>query len=243
MTTAGEPGAPSTLRERKHAATVAEIKEVALRQMAADSAAALSLRAVARDLGTSVQALYHYYPSRDALLTDLLADVHEDFVTALERVAKRYADRSPRERLLEVNLAYRKWARQHRERFLLIYGDPIPGFAAAHSGPAVAPAKRLGVLFGHLLFDDWPEPPPEAEDHYSPKLAATLADARAQLTPWLSPARYEYLMQAWSRLHGLVLLELHGHLPWLQPAAVAEEYVRNALNNLWDDLQARRGII
>jgi hypothetical protein len=50
-------------------------------------------------------------------------------------------------------------------------------------------------------------------------------------------------MQAWSRLHGLVLLELHGHLPWLQPAAVADEYARNALNNLWDDLQARRGVI
>jgi AcrR family transcriptional regulator len=152
-------------------------------------------------LGTSVRALYHYDPSRDALLTDLLADVHEDFVTALERVAERYADRSARERLLEVNLAYRKWTRQHRERFLLIYGDPVPGFAATHSGPTVAPAKRLGVLFGHLLFDDWPEPP-GVEDHYSPRLAATLATARAQLTRWLCPARYEYLMQAWSRLHG-----------------------------------------
>src|SRR5688500_17727885 len=105
MSTAGGPNARSTLRERKRAATVAEIKEVALQQMAADSVAALSLRAVARDLGTSVQALYHYYPSRDALLIDLRADVHEYFVTALERVAKRYADRSPRERLLEVNLA------------------------------------------------------------------------------------------------------------------------------------------
>ena len=232
-----------TLRQRKHAATIAEIKEVALRQIAADSAASLSLRAVARELGTSVQALYHYYPGRDALITDLVADTHEDFVASLERVAARAADRTPEERLGEVSFAYRQWALENRARFLLIYGDPIPGYAAPEDGPTVAPAQRLGTLFARLIFGGWPEPVAAADQTLEPRLQQTLLGTAQVIAPELSAARTALLFQSWASLHGLVLLELNGHLPWLQPAAVAEEFFRAALDAMWADLQARRGQI
>lgn len=242
MATATEPPRLS-LRQRKHAATIAEIKEVALRQMAADSAASLSLRAVARELGTSVQALYHYYPGRDALITDLVADTHEDFVASLERVAARAADRTPQERLADVSLAYRRWACENRARFLLIYGDPIPGYAAPEDGPTVAPAQRLGTLFAQLIFDGWPAPVAAADRALEPRLQQTLAAAGRVLAPGLSAARAALLFQSWARLHGLVLLELNGHLPWMRPAGLAEEFVRGAVASIWVDLQARRGQI
>lgn len=194
---------------------------------------------MARELGTSVQALYHYYPGRDALITDLVADTHEDFVAALERAA----DRTPQERLADVSFAYRRWALNNRARFLLIYGDPIPGYAAPEGGPTVAPAQRLGTLFAQLIFDGWPEPVVAADEALEPRLQQALAEAGRVLAPSLSAARAALLFQSWARLHGLVLLELNGHLPWMRPAAVAEEFVRGTLASIWADLQARRGEI
>ncbi|MGL5865204.1 MAG: TetR/AcrR family transcriptional regulator [Dermatophilaceae bacterium] len=58
----------------RRAQTVAEIKAIALRHLDHGGLPALSLRAVARELGVSVQALYYYYPSRESLVTDLVTD-------------------------------------------------------------------------------------------------------------------------------------------------------------------------
>ena len=56
------------MRERARAATTAEILRLAREQMAAEGASALSLRAIARDLGMVSSAIYRYFPSRDDLL-------------------------------------------------------------------------------------------------------------------------------------------------------------------------------
>ena len=56
--------APATARARARAELTAEIKATARRHVAEVGAPALSLRAVARDLGMVSSAVYRYFESR-----------------------------------------------------------------------------------------------------------------------------------------------------------------------------------
>ncbi|MEV0041402.1 TetR/AcrR family transcriptional regulator, partial [Streptomyces sp. NPDC050804] len=71
-------------RERLRAETAAEIKAVALRHMATGGAAAISLRAIARDMGMTAGAIYSYYDTRDALINALITDVYNSLADTLE---------------------------------------------------------------------------------------------------------------------------------------------------------------
>ena len=56
---------PRTARERARAEITGEILTAARRHLATDGAPALSLRAIARDLGMASSAVYRYVASRD----------------------------------------------------------------------------------------------------------------------------------------------------------------------------------
>ncbi len=73
-----------TRRERVRAETTVEIKEIALQQMAEQGAASLSLRAIAREMGTSAPAIYRYFPNRDALVTALIIDAYNSLADSLQ---------------------------------------------------------------------------------------------------------------------------------------------------------------
>ena len=72
------------VRARVRAELTREIAEVARRHLASDGAAALSLRAVARELGMASSAVYRYFPSRDDLLTALIVDAYDAMGEAAE---------------------------------------------------------------------------------------------------------------------------------------------------------------
>ena len=55
------------------------IKETAWKQIAEFGAAAMSLRAIARDLKITAPAIYNYFPDRDALVTALIIDAYTSF--------------------------------------------------------------------------------------------------------------------------------------------------------------------
>src|ERR1700761_4783195 len=74
-----------TARERVRAEITREITDVARAQLAADGAAALSLRAVARELGRAPSALSRYSASRDELLTALIIDGYNALGAAVEQ--------------------------------------------------------------------------------------------------------------------------------------------------------------
>ena len=77
-----------SLRDRRRAQTVREIKDATLAQLAEAGPGALSLRAVARSVGMTVQSIYHYFDSRDALLTALVADAHHGLADAVQAAAE-----------------------------------------------------------------------------------------------------------------------------------------------------------
>src|SRR3954447_26031160 len=102
-------------RERVRAELTAEITDAARRQLAEVGAAALSLRAVAREVGLGSSAVYRYFPSRDDLLTRLIIDGYDALGAAAEPADRR--GRRPPERWLSVCRAVRAWTLAHPHEY------------------------------------------------------------------------------------------------------------------------------
>lgn len=131
-------------RARARTEVTSAIKDEARRQLAADGAAKLSLRAVARELGMVSSALYRYFPSRDDLLTALIIDAYDSLGEAGEAAHSAVADAGPLRRWVAVCEAVRGWALGHPHEYALIYGSPVPGYVAPAA--TVPSAARVGVL-------------------------------------------------------------------------------------------------
>ena len=203
------PGRVPTARERVRAELTAEITAAARRQLADVGAAALSLRAVAREIGMVSSAVYRYFPSRDDLLTRLIIDGYDALGSAAETADDPGA--APRERWLAVCRAVREWARAHPHEYALLYGSPVPGYQApADTVPA---ASRVGVVLGGILGDAARTgvlPPAEGKPDsglVSDEAVAVLGGEH----PSIDEAVRVRALLAWSSLYGAVSFELFGH--------------------------------
>ena len=213
-------------RDRRRAAVVQEIKDTALGRLVSDGPEALSLRAIARDMGLSVQSLYHYFASRDHLITELVEDGHNGLADALEAARDTHPVSARRDRLIATSWAYRDWSVHHRGEFQLIYGAPIPDYHVPLT-PNAAPvpaAARIGGIFHSVVFADWTEEQLRAmpDEHVDSALHAELAAAHQKFAPpgsALPPAALHRFIRWWGQLHGLITLEVFGHLHWLAPDA------------------------
>lgn len=221
-------------RERARIEVTAAIKDEARKQLAADGAAKLSLRAVARELGMVSSALYRYFPSRDELLTALIVDAYDAVGEAAEAArdaavagAREAADgpadeetgaRAPgakgqdaagrhQERWTAVACAVRDWAIAHPHEYALIYGSPVPGYSAPQD--TIGPASRVGLVLIDLLRDayrtDGLAVPPLAQE-----LRPDAARMTAELAPDLPPGVVAGLVAAWAQLFGLISFEVFG---------------------------------
>ncbi|WP_136519253.1 TetR/AcrR family transcriptional regulator [Cellulomonas telluris] len=142
----------TTPRERARAELMRDLLASARARLVEEGAAGLSLRAVARDLGLASSAVYRYVPSRDALLTLLVAESYDAVGQVCEdaAAASRAAGRTPARRWLDVARAVRAWALADRHAYELIYGTPVRGYAAPQD--TVAPALRVwGVVVDCLV--------------------------------------------------------------------------------------------
>jgi AcrR family transcriptional regulator len=142
-----------TARERARAELTREIKEEARRQVAAEGAQRLSLRAVARELGMVSSAVYRYFPSRDSLLTALIIDAYDALGAAVESADSGQPRSDLRGRWRAICHSVRDWAVARPHEYALIYGSPVPGYRAPQD--TIAPASRAGLVLGHLLTDAW----------------------------------------------------------------------------------------
>lgn len=123
---AEQPG----VRARNRALIEREILRAGREQLAEVGAAALSLRAVARDLGMVSSAVYRYVESRDELLTRLIIEAYDSLGDAADAALDRVAGGSARERFLVLCRTIRAWALEHPHEYALIYGSPVPQYRA-----------------------------------------------------------------------------------------------------------------
>ncbi len=199
-------------RERARSEITAAIKDEARRQLAAEGAAKLSLRAVARELGMASSALYRYFPSRDDLLTALIVDAYNAVGEAAETA--RDALRGPRAaepltRWRAVCGAVRDWALAHPHEYALIYGSPVPGYSAPQT--TTEPAARVGLALIGVVRDAYAagtlkEPAEPLPDAVMGEALALAAELGVEL-PGAVTAR---LVAAWAQLFGLLSFELFG---------------------------------
>jgi AcrR family transcriptional regulator len=199
-------GASPSVRDRRRAETVAEIKGAALRQLVEAGPGGFSLRGVARAVGMTVQALYHYFPNRDALLTVLVVDAHHAAADAVQAAADATRGQPPAERRRAACRAFREWALAHRPAFLLLYGTPVPGFRPLAESEVGQAAWRLSRPFAEVVFDGW-TPAELAAVPGDPGLDGP--DVEKMGLPLGAAALFIELR---ARMHGLVTLELLGHL-------------------------------
>ena len=125
------------IRDRFRAQMRQEVKDAALRQLADGGTGALSINAIAKELGFSGPALYRYFAGREALLTELILDAYADLTAAI----------SAARRLPDLAAAYRTWATAHPHRYRLLFGPPLPGADPADDGLAAAAQRVMDVLF------------------------------------------------------------------------------------------------
>ncbi|WCD95019.1 TetR/AcrR family transcriptional regulator [Streptomyces sp. HUAS 31] len=195
-------------RARARMEVTAAIKDEARRQLAAEGAAKLSLRAVARELGMVSSALYRYFPSRDDLLTALIIDAYDSLGESAEAAHAKVADAGPVQRWSAVADAVRAWALRSPHEYALIYGSPVPGYIAPDT--TVPPASRVGLLLIGILRDAHRRDA-LAEPPLLPAELRTEAERMtADLAPDLPPATVVALVAAWAQLYGLVGFELFG---------------------------------
>jgi AcrR family transcriptional regulator len=211
-------------RDRVRAATVAEIKDTARRILVADGVDGLSLRAIARDMGMTAPALYRYFPSREDLVTALIADLYDELVAVMVAAQEESAGRDdhpgmtePMRRLGGASRGFRRWALANKREFALVFGSPIPGVGVerAHDDdPAHQAADRFGDVFGGLvarIYLDRPFPVP-AEEELPEALRVPLAEWCGNLPVELPLGAAQVFLSCWIRLYGAVAMEVFGHL-------------------------------
>jgi AcrR family transcriptional regulator len=226
-------------RERLRAETSQEIKTVALRLMAESGPDAISLRAIAREMGMTAGAIYGYYATRDDLITTLIRDVYTELVDAVEAARDARPADDAGGRLLAWGEAFRKWAVANPQGFRLVYGDPVNGYEPPEGGAAPEAAHRACVGLSALVAATWPYAQAQAQapggyrwSDFEPGLATVIHES----FPDLPPAAVALALRVWGRMHGLVSLEIYGHLG-TQTQQAAKLYRAEML-----DLVASRGI-
>lgn len=199
-----------TARERARAEITREIIEASRAHLAADGAAALSLRAVARDLGMVSSAVYRYVPNRDALLTLLIIDAYNGLGAAAEAADSSVRRADLLGRFLAVARAVRRWAIEHPHEYALIYGSPVPGYAAPEDtvGPATrVPLVLVGILVDLATSGAAPEP-----RRLSRKVRSSLAPLMHGIPDAVGDDLMLRGLAAWGTMLGTISLELFGHL-------------------------------
>jgi AcrR family transcriptional regulator len=193
------------------------IKETAWKQIAETGAATLSLRAIARELKITAPAIYNYFSSRDELVTALIVDAFTSLADTQKQAIENIAANKLELRFSTLGLAYRDWAVQHEQRYQLIFGTPIPGYEAPADVTTPAAAWALVPLTGTLqALYDADKLRVERLPKLTPALKSMLAAWKGFVaeTGWDAHIEVLYLSYVvWSRVHGLVSLELGHQLP------------------------------
>lgn len=216
---ANDHTAPRTARERARATLTRELLDTARRQLATDGAAALSLRAVARELGMASSAVYRYVASRDELLTALIIEAYDNVADVADAaLGAARADALPHgRRWLAVGHAIRAWAHEHPNEWALVYGSPVVGYEAPPDtiGPATRVAGVLASVAIDALADGEAGVAPDATplpDRVVDASVTDLFESSGAEPGTLDDPFVERAMTMWITLIGLVNFELFGHL-------------------------------
>jgi AcrR family transcriptional regulator len=189
------------------------IKETAWKQIAEFGAPALSLRAIARELKITAPAIYNYFPDRDALVTALIIDAYKSFGDSQLEARDAVPAIDLMGRMKAIGMAYRIWAHTYPQRYQLIFGTPIPGYEAPLMEVLPSAARSLSALVsvveqlrvaGKLNVKSFPEVKKEYKVSF---------ETWKKYGGDVDMLSMSVAMVIWSRVHGIVSLEIANNLP------------------------------
>ena len=156
-------------------------------------------------------AVYRYFPSRDDLLTALIIDSYNEIGAAAE-VADAIGDRDDvAGRWRRVSDSAFAWARANPSEYSLIFGTPVPGYAAPTD--TIGPATRFTlVLIGLLAHASSLGARPAMVVESGPTVQADLQRVRIELGVDIDDATLLAGMQVWMGLFGTISFILFGQL-------------------------------
>lgn len=229
--------APSR-RERVRAATAGEIKQTARRILVADGPEAVTLRAIAREMGMTAPALYRYFSSREDLIRHVVGDIFSEIAGDIRAAATEAGQASGGDltaKLIAACREFRRWALTHRAEFGLLFGTPLPGLQALHNDKIDECALEFAGSFITLFLELWQRHPfpVAADDQIEPGLAAQLARYVGGVGVDLPVGAALTFLRCWVRLYGMVSLEVFEHLRFaLDDPAPMFEYTLAELADL-----------
>ena len=201
-----------SVRARVRAELVEEIKAAARRQLAVEGAAALSLRAVAREVGLVSSAVYRYFPSRNDLLTALIIDAYNAVGLAAEAADGRCRKADIEKRWMVTCRAVRAWAGENMQEYGLVYGTPVPEYRAPQD--TVAPATRVTAVLAGIIRDglEFGLISDRSGDETIPRVVrGELASVRTFFGIAVPDDVIVRSLMAWTHLFGAISFELFGH--------------------------------
>src|SRR3984893_11891721 len=185
-------GPPQSRRARLRAATIDEIIQTARQLLVKDGPEAVSLRAIAREMGMTAPGLYRYFGSHEELLRHLCAGIFTELgaaihgpIEAAEPPTEQADD--PHAKLTVKMVAacgeFRRWALNHKDEFALVFGVPLPGLDDGRYDIADECALAFAGHFFALFLELWHKVPfgIPADDQIDPGLRDQLARYRDAL--------------------------------------------------------------
>jgi len=202
----------TTRRERIREATLEEIKATAWKQIAGQGVASLSLRAIAREMGMTVTGLYHYYASRDDLVTALIIEAFNSFSAALEKARDARSSGDHAGRFRAICRAYFDWAVAYSGKYALLFGTPIPGYVFhQEAGPA---AQRAFLILQGVIGEAQSarKIPTEPTAPRRPVALKTQYETLKKMgMPYTADVTH-LALSVWSMIHGMTSLHLYNYL-------------------------------
>jgi AcrR family transcriptional regulator len=218
-----------------------EITVTARRLLVEQGPEAMSLRAIAREMGMTAPGLYRYYSNREELFRhviamifrDLSGDIHRAVDTvsrgttgspgptgALGAAAPR-ADASPEQirrhltlKMVAACQAFRRWGLSHKGEFSLLFGVPLPGLDDGRFDIAEECALEFAATFYGLFFEVWNAThfPVPGPAEIDDGLRAQLRRFGATLATDAPDGALLVFLRCWVVLYGALAMEIFGHL-------------------------------
>jgi AcrR family transcriptional regulator len=219
-----------TRREQARAATERDIRHQARALLVTEGPDAVTLRAIARQLGITAPALYRYYSSREDLLDHVRSDICSDLAARMTSDLAELPDADTVTQVFAICRGFRQWALGHPKEFALVFASPVKlTEAPTGDGEAGEPsADPFGRIFlsvaGKVLTTNKLARPPDDRvpdelrgdlSAFRTSLLTTIADTGVELPDDLLSVGTAYaILRFWVRLYGQVALEVFGQFPF-----------------------------
>ena len=225
----------SSRRDRLRQSTLTEIREAARTLLTTKGSAAVTINAVAREVGMSGPALYHYFSGHEEMVQAVTADFFAELAAEMRVARDAHADGSIAARLLATCRAMRGWAVAHPAEFGWIFASPVPSSVTRSPD---SPRNLAGREFEHVFQEEftqlWETSPFPVPDDLAPAIRDQLRVYRDQLDVELPVEVLYVTTSCWIRLYGLLCMEVLNQLDYVYTdmEPIYEECLRDITGKL-----------